>query len=556
MITMMKSFIRIVISALLLLLIPTCQENCSSRLDSIWEFINDKPDSALVVLNKYTVADFNSKKEKAQYSLLKSIALDKNYIDVASDTLVRIATDYYNSRGTNREKMLGWYYLGRVYANAKDYNNAIVSITRADEYSDHLDDLYYKALICMAKENIYSYTHNYSEALLAAKDGVRLFEKIGERNQSLLAKRKLALDYIALHDFSTADSLLLGIINNKDVDSTLVGRCVLNYAWSLALQEKYLESLVYYRIGTSEYHISLSLPQLEEYGVALYQTDQKEEADALRDRLKSVPSAKASYLLLCLQSYKKEGRYKEALAVQRELIQMEDSVAIQTMEQSIIKTQREYQRQNRDLLHLQSEKRRLSLIVLICLSLLLILTFAFIVRIIQRTHRKKTEQLMSSQEGIKKLLVEADVRNSALNDELALTRRQYVSAFKKRFTKIAHLSETYYRTSNSKDSRERVYREVRDLSSFITRDTRTYRQLEKNVDANLSNAMAWYREEYPGQDEIDYRIVCYLMAGFPASTISLLTGLTPSNVYVRKNRLLEVIQSGSAEHKDLFLLVI
>ena len=105
---------------------------------------------------------------------------------------------------------------------------------------------------------------------------------------------------------------------------------------------------------------------------------------------------------------------------------------------------------------------------------------------------------MSSQEGIKKLLVEADERNSALNDKLALTRRQYVSAFKKRFTKIAHLSETYYRTSNSKDSRERVYREVRDLSSFITRDTRTYRQLEKNVDANLSNAMAWYREEYPG----------------------------------------------------------
>lgn len=163
---------------------------------------------------------------------------------------------------------------------------------------------------------------------------------------------------------------------------------------------------------------------------------------------------------------------------------------------------------------------------------------------------------MASQEEIKKMLVEAHERNSTLNDELELTRKQYVSAYKKRYSKIAHLSETYYLTSGSRDSREKVYREVRDLSSFITKDIKTYRQLEKNVNNNLSDAMLWFRKEYPDLEESTYRFVCYLMAGFPASTISLLTGLTPSNIYVRKNRLLEDIQSGSTEHRDLFLLVI
>ena len=146
--------------------------------------------------------------------------------------------------------------------------------------------------------------------------------------------------------------------------------------------------------------------------------------------------------------------------------------------------------------------------------------------------------------------------NTLLNDELLAARKQYVSAYKKRFSKIASLSETYYRTSGLKDARELVYREVREVSSFISKDSRTYRQLEKNINSGLSNAMELFRMEYPREKEEDYRFVCYLMAGFPASTISLLTGLTSSNVYVRKNRLLERLRKDSVEHRDLFLLVI
>ncbi len=552
----MKLLSHSVLATLLLLLWVSCQNN-TPCVDSVWELLqNNKPDSALTILDKYALEDFTSRKDKAEYALLKSIALDKSYIDLESDSLIRIALDYYDTKGNDRERMLSWYYLGRVYANAKDFNRAIVAITKAEEYSEHVEDLYSKALIYMAKENIYSHSHNYAEALTAAKKGTKTFEEADVPEQALLAKRRLALDYIAIHDFASADSLLLGIIENDHADSSLVGRCILNYAWSLALQKKYPESLVYFEEGTSKYHTSMSLPQLEEYGVALYQTGQDEKADALRDRLKDIPSAKASFMLLSLQSCRKTGRYEEALELQRKLIQREDSIAVKTMEQSVIKTQREYQKQSKEIYRLESEKRKLTSIVFVFLSLLLILAFILTLRISQKSHRQKTERLMASQEEIKKMLVEAHERNSTLNDELELTRKQYVSAYKKRYSKIAHLSETYYLTSGSRDSREKVYREVRDLSSFITKDIKTYRQLEKNVNNNLSDAMLWFRKEYPDLEESTYRFVCYLMAGFPASTISLLTGLTPSNIYVRKNRLLEDIQSGSTEHRDLFLLVI
>lgn len=164
--------------------------------------------------------------------------------------------------------------------------------------------------------------------------------------------------------------------------------------------------------------------------------------------------------------------------------------------------------------------------------------------------------MLASQEEIRHLLIEADTLNTQLNDELLAARKQYVSAYKKSFSKIASLSETYYRTSGSKNARELVYREVRDVASFISTDSRTYQQLEKNVNSGLSNAMELFRMEYPGKKEEEYRFVCYLMAGFPASTISLLTGLSSSNVYVKKNRLLERLRKDSVEHRDLFLLAI
>lgn len=542
---------------LLLLSLAACRDYQGLNFDAAWNNVKEKPDSVLAVLKDLSISDFNSPKRRAEFALLKSVALDKSYIDVTSDSLIRIALDYYDSRrGNDHERMLSWYYLGRVYANSKDYNNAIVAIIRAEEISEHLDDPYYKALICMAKENIYSNTHNYSEALQAAQAGVRVFDETGEKRQALFAKRRLALDNIAVRNFSSADSLLLGMIHDKSVDSVLIGRCLLNYAWSQALQERFPEAVSFFEEGISTYHTPLSIPQMEEYGVALYHMGRVAEADALRDRLKKIPSARKSYLLLCLQSCKREGRFEEAFNYQRERMRLEDSVVVQTLEQSLIKSQRDYQQKNSEMFQLKATNRKLALIGIILLSGIAILSLLLCIIQVKRRHRLKEEKMLEMQDEIQMLLKDANERNTQLENQLALARKQYISSYKKRFSKIAHLSETYFRTSGSKEGRELVYREVRNLASFLTTDNRTYKRLEEDVNASLSGAMDWFRKEYVDLDEPDYHFVCYLMAGFPASTISLLTGLSPANVYVRKNRLLEDIRNNSPEHKDLFLLVL
>ena len=331
---------------------------------------------------------------------------------------------------------------------------------------------------------------------------------------------------------------------------------MLEYARSLALQERYEESFFSYQRGVTDYKGNMTVPQAAMYAVVQYHVGEESIGDEILSMLSQVPSMPEYYWHVRYQKSLLAGKYPDALNDYRKLMEIEDSIAVRTMEQSIIKSQRDYLQQSTELYRIQIEKGELILIGIITTLLFLGIVILFIIRHLRDRQLQRETQLIASQEEIRHLLKEADSLNSLLNDELLAARKQYVSAYKRSFSKIASLSETYYRTSGSKDARELVYREVREISSFISKDSRTYRQLEKNVNLGLSNAMELFRMEYPGEKEDNYRFVCYLMAGFPASTISLLTGLSSSNVYVRKNRLLERLRKDSVRHRDLFLLVV
>ena len=74
-------------------------------------YIQEKPDSALAVLNAIDRTALNSEKTKAKYSILYLMALDKNnvddgaFIDLAED-----ASLWYSIHGTQQFKLYAEYY--------------------------------------------------------------------------------------------------------------------------------------------------------------------------------------------------------------------------------------------------------------------------------------------------------------------------------------------------------------------------------------------------------------------------------------------------------------
>ena len=65
------------------------------QMEMAENLMNTQPDSVLAILENIPVPNIGSKKIVARYALLKSMALDKNYIDTTTFDVLQPAIDYY-----------------------------------------------------------------------------------------------------------------------------------------------------------------------------------------------------------------------------------------------------------------------------------------------------------------------------------------------------------------------------------------------------------------------------------------------------------------------------
>ena len=109
-------------------------------LAQIESYIEEKPDSALVTLEKIDFSELSNKEEKAKYALLYSMALDKNFIDKTDFEVLQPAIEYYEDNGSAMDKLRTYYYQGRIYQNSGDDALALESFVNAIIIGDESDD--------------------------------------------------------------------------------------------------------------------------------------------------------------------------------------------------------------------------------------------------------------------------------------------------------------------------------------------------------------------------------------------------------------------------------
>lgn len=169
----------------------------SKVLDNAEECIEQFPDSSLNILNTLEISRISNLAEKARYALLKSMALDKNYIDVTSDSLTSIALAYYVKCGTPDEILKAYYYNGKINAYAGNYEEAMNNYIKAEKYVDNSCDNLAIGRLYNAKMNIYKSIYDLDKAItpaelssyfyLQAKDTIRYITALNSLSSILLA---------------------------------------------------------------------------------------------------------------------------------------------------------------------------------------------------------------------------------------------------------------------------------------------------------------------------------------------------------------------------------
>lgn len=116
------------------------------------EMMQTAPDSSLMLLDDFAQSpDLEKPSTQAWYALLLTQARDKNYILHTSDSLIRIAVNYYDAKGDVALQAKSHYYWGRVYQDRKDDPRAVREFMTALSLAEEVDD---DELTCILQCNL------------------------------------------------------------------------------------------------------------------------------------------------------------------------------------------------------------------------------------------------------------------------------------------------------------------------------------------------------------------------------------------------------------------
>ena len=131
---------------------------------------SEKVDSCLTVLKSIDTTALTRPADKARWSLLYAMALDKNYIDTTDLSVLQPAIDRYTHWiHLNRlDKFYTWYYKGRIEENARIFDASLDSYLHAERYMKATDDVY-RTRLYFGFERVYMKTLSFKDAEEAVK---------------------------------------------------------------------------------------------------------------------------------------------------------------------------------------------------------------------------------------------------------------------------------------------------------------------------------------------------------------------------------------------------
>lgn len=194
------------LAALLLLCAMGCGNHTAVKgvLDSAEAIMNERPDSALVLLENIDSAAVRGRATAARYSLLLSMALDKNVIDTADISIILPAVRYYERRGDDLSKARTFFYYGRVLQNGNDNEAALEAVSKAELYADRTDDLYLQGLIADCKGRIYESSDELDEALQHYVQAADAFRSLNLRINEMYMLEMISGIYVLSNDSEKA----------------------------------------------------------------------------------------------------------------------------------------------------------------------------------------------------------------------------------------------------------------------------------------------------------------------------------------------------------------
>lgn len=179
-------------------------ESILRTADSLME---EHPDSALTILRRDSLEICRSGKDyRLWYALSRTEADDKCYILHVSDSTIRAAANYYNSHGSDLQRVRANYLLGRVYCDMHLYGHALTSFNKAITVESENDSTInrYKARSATWAGYVYEVKGLHKDALRYNKLAYGYAKQAGAQVTEVYSLRDIGRSYSYLKQNNTA----------------------------------------------------------------------------------------------------------------------------------------------------------------------------------------------------------------------------------------------------------------------------------------------------------------------------------------------------------------
>ena len=544
---------QLVITLLIVISFVSCS-NTYSQLQEIESYIEEDPKRALEEIRNLNPDNFLfSQRTKAKHALLHSMALDKNYIDLTTDSIIAPAVKYYSKHGSADDRLLMHYYMGRIYANAGNLDKAAIEYTRGEELVDDAENKVAAGRLYTVFATVYNKTNNAKKEIEYAQKGYAFFKEMNYIERSEVAKGKLAMAYANNRVFNEADSLFEGCLEALTEDTVSMAKYLGHYARLNVLKPdpEPEKAILLLERRRKECNKALTPGLYCVYAYALQQLGRLDECDNILEQLKETGYKELDFWQYRI--YKHRNQYEQAMAHLENSAKKYEYQMISLLSDNTDNALKDYYSS-------EAEKARLQMKLKVSYLLLALVSFAavaaYIIIHLVRTNRKKAQDIENSlllYENVCRTLEVYGTQCAEQNNSIDMLRSELAQSYKKQFSTIGELCLTYLTKQDKKDVKDHIYKKVVNMIANISDDKKLHKKLEDQINAELDNILINMRADMPDLTDEDMRFISYCIVGFDATIISTILNISCSNVYTKKSRFKSRIKELDSPRKEHYL---
>ncbi len=404
---------------MIVVLLASCNRNTPilEQMNMAENLMNTKPDSALTLLKNIPVTNIKGKEITARYALLKSMALDKNYIDTTTFDVLQPAINYYLKKGSPDEKLRTYYYQGRIYQNQGDDDSAMQSFLNGRDLKQVVTDSLLLAHTLVAQGTLYLKQYKINEFVQNNIEAARLYGAIGKGIFEIKSYTNALDGYVMLNNQSPADSLLsicIPLVQKNPDGEVYLFTSLLTYTIKFSSTDELKSFLDKYQ------DLELSKDETLNFARGYSKIGEQDKALNFLSRINPGTSDLDSlkYAVIKIEILEKQGKYEQALNLYRNYSAMLERYQSKLLSQDLLFSDKKHQLEIENIRNIQNRDRIIWAVLCGIFALTILVGWLY-----YQAYRSKTKRILAEKENANLKLEQDNLRKEKKRRNLNVTRK-------------------------------------------------------------------------------------------------------------------------------------